>query len=67
MICGYCAVEFVPDKSQSACSTCPVSKASGGCGRARCPRCGWENVEVEVPKFVQRFREWRKRHHASVE
>jgi predicted Zn-ribbon and HTH transcriptional regulator len=62
--CGYCGLDFTQDSAQPACVSCPMAKASG-CGRVRCPRCGWE--ELEEPKFIQKFREWRRARHARVE
>ena len=61
MICSYCAVEFEKDAAQPACLKCPLSSAVKGCGRVRCPRCGWEAIAVEEPKFVEKLRSlWRK-------
>ena len=61
MICTYCALEFAKDAAQPACLKCPLSGGPKGCGRVRCPRCGWEAIVVEESKFVERLKGlWRK-------
>ena len=61
MICAYCAAEFAKDQAQPACVKCPLSNAVKGCGRVRCPRCGWEAIDVGESKLVETLKSlWRK-------
>jgi hypothetical protein len=40
LVCGFCAREFLEDRGQPACRSCPLST---GCHLVRCPHCGYEN------------------------
>lgn len=41
MTCTYCRRLFDPDRVPSACAGCAL--LTDGCGRAKCPHCGYEN------------------------
>ncbi|MGI8905486.1 MAG: FeoA family protein [Candidatus Sumerlaeaceae bacterium] len=41
MICSACKYEFTGEEAKVACTTCA---SSGGCGKARCPKCGYETI-----------------------
>jgi Fe2+ transport system protein FeoA len=41
VICSACKYEFTREEAKGACNTCA---SSGGCGKARCPRCGYETI-----------------------
>ncbi len=61
MICSYCALDFEQDAAQPACVKCPLSAAPKGCGRVRCPRCGWEAIAAPPSKIIETFKRlWRK-------
>jgi hypothetical protein len=51
--CGFCGKEFVEDRSQATCQTCPIKKS---CGLIRCPHCGYENVPE--PGWLRKIKEW---------
>lgn len=53
MICSACRYEFTREEAKTACTTCA---SSGGCGKARCPKCGYETIaEPGVLGFVKKF------------
>jgi hypothetical protein len=41
ILCAYCQRRFDPDRTRSVCAGCVL--LTNGCGRARCPHCGFEN------------------------
>lgn len=41
IVCGFCGLEFVENRGQPTCRSCPLS---GGCPMIRCPTCGYENL-----------------------
>lgn len=55
--CDFCGNSFTEDRAQPACRSCPLG---AGCGKVRCPRCGWENVLT--PPWVERLRRWLETH-----
>ncbi len=52
MKCSFCGFEFDPEQRQ-ACPACPLSS---NCGKACCPRCGYE--AVRPAPVVERLRGW---------
>jgi Fe2+ transport system protein FeoA len=50
--CTFCGFEFDPDQRQ-ACPACPLST---NCGKACCPRCGYEAVRPSP--LVELVRGW---------
>gem|GEM_PF-1857304 len=53
VVCGFCGREFAEDRGQPACRACPLSAATGGCRRLRCPHCGYENPVL--PRWLVRL------------
>jgi hypothetical protein len=53
MTCGFCGMSFAEDRGQAACRSCPLG---AGCGKVRCPQCGYENVTT--PPWIERLRGW---------
>jgi rubredoxin len=56
MTCDFCGREFTEDRGQSPCQVCPLG---AGCGKMRCPHCGYENMQA--PDWVERLRGWLSR------
>lgn len=38
--CSFCGRSFTPREGDAACASCTISQ---GCGKAKCPYCGYEN------------------------
>lgn len=48
--CAMCGRQFEEDRGQAACRSCPLS---AGCGRVRCPHCGYEHIAT--PPWVEKL------------
>jgi Fe2+ transport system protein FeoA len=48
MKCSFCGHEFREEEARRGCVGCPVS---GGCGKLRCPNCGFE-MPAPAPKVL---------------
>lgn len=60
MICSCCRRVFDPDQSRGACAGCAL--LTDGCGKVRCPHCGYENqrpLEDAFKGLRDRLRRWR--------
>lgn len=53
--CSLCGREYDDKEAESGCVGCPMSQ---GCGRIKCPHCGFENVkESKIIEAIKKLRE----------
>jgi hypothetical protein len=58
MRCGFCGLEFDPADSEPVCSGCPLR---AGCGKVRCPRCGYEMPPpARLLTWLEQVQQWFK-------
>lgn len=65
MVCAGCGRAFEPDGEQAACRSCALLAA--GCGRVRCPFCGYENQKPLKDAWSALVARWRNLVHGSPE
>jgi len=63
MRCALCGRDFEPDEGQEACRACAL--VSAGCGKARCPHCGYENQRPLRDAWSALRERWRGLTHGS--
>ncbi|MGC8722397.1 MAG: hypothetical protein ACP5VF_00785 [Acidobacteriota bacterium] len=61
--CAMCGRSYDADQSAGACSSCVL--ITKGCGRVKCPHCGYENQRPLMDAFSQMKDRWKELLHGS--
>ena len=56
--CALCRREYDPGQAAGACASCAL--LTQGCGKAKCPYCGYENQRPLKDAFTTTFERWKE-------
>lgn len=56
--CALCHREYEADQSAGACASC--SLLTQGCGKVKCPYCGYENQRPLKDAFTMTVERWKE-------
>ena len=56
--CALCHREYEADQSAQACASCVL--LTQGCGKVKCPYCGYENQRPLKDAFTSTYARWKE-------